>query len=96
MIAEQIAQVALEVDILLIVTRYYLYSRRPELLATPEGEVVLREKEDALKRCKAAGTGDASIPGLTLLTTDELDAAGSGAVYYANEVVYGPTTYRGF
>ena len=83
-------------DILLTVTRYYLYSRRPELLATPEGEIVSREKENAIKRCKDAGAGDASIDGLTLLTADELEAAGAGAVYYANEVVYGPTTYRGF
>ena len=83
-------------DILRKVTRYGLYSRRPELLATPEGEAIRLEKKDALALCVAASKGDAVIAGLTLLDADGLEEQGSGAMYYANDVVYTKTTYRGF
>ena len=83
-------------DILRKVTRYGLYSRRPELLATPEGEMIRLEKKDALSLCEKAARGDASIAGLTLLDADALDDAGAGISYYANDVVYTKTTYRGF
>lgn len=83
-------------DILLVVTRYRLYSRRPELLATPEGEVIRLERDDAIKRCKAAGAGDAVMAGLTLLTDDEADAQGGSFSFYSNDVVYDKTTFRGF
>ena len=46
--------------------------------------------------CKAVTRREADFPGLVDLTADDLESSGSGAVYYANEVVYGPTTYRGF
>lgn len=78
------------------VTRYGMYSRRPELLATPEGEVIRLERDDAMKLCKAAGAGDAVVAGLTLLTDDEADAIGGSFAYYSNDVVYTKTTYRGF
>lgn len=77
-------------------TRYGLYSRRPELLATPEGEMVRLERKDALALCEKAARGEASIVGLTLLDADTLEEQGSGMVYDANEVVYTKTTYRGF
>lgn len=83
-------------DILRKVTRYGMYSRRPELLATPEGEVIRLERDDAIKRCKAGGDGDAVIAGLTLLTDDEADAQGGSLDYYSNEVVFTSTTFRGF
>lgn len=83
-------------ELLRKVTRYGLYSRRPELLATPEGEMIRLEKKDALALCEKAARGNASIAGLALLDADALEDAGSGAVYFSNEVVYGPTTYRGF
>jgi len=83
-------------ELLRKVTRYGLYSRRPELLATPEGEMIRLERKDALALCEKAAKGDASIAGLALLDADALEDAGTGAVYYANDVVYGPTTYRGF
>ncbi len=83
-------------DILRKLTRYGMYSRRPELLATPEGEVIRLERDDAIKRCKAAGDGDAIIAGLTLLSDDEADAQGGTFAYYSNDVVYGKTNYRGF
>jgi len=85
-----------EKDALRKVTRYGLYSRRPELVATPEGEVVRLEKKEAIDMCKAVTRREADFPGLVDLTADDLESSGSGAVYYANEVVYGPTTYRGF
>lgn len=83
-------------DILRKITRYGMYSRRPELLATPEGEVIRLERDDAIKRCKAAGAGDAVMAGLTLLTDDEADAQGGSFDYYSNGVVFTKTTYRGF
>lgn len=83
-------------DLLRKVTRYGLYSRRPEMLATPEGEVIRLERDDAIKRCKAAGAGDAVIEGLTLLTDDEADAQGGSFAFYSNDVVYTKTNYRGF
>lgn len=78
------------------VTRYGMYSRRPELLATPEGEVIRLERDDVMKLCKAAGAGDAVVAGLTLLTDDEADAIGGTFDYYSNDVVYTKTNYRGF
>lgn len=83
-------------DILLTVTRYWMYSRRPENVAGPEGEVVYREYADVIKRCKRAGDGDAVIEGLSLLTDDEADAQGGSFSYYSNDVVYTKTNYRGF
>ena len=83
-------------DILRKITRYGMYSRRPELLATPEGEVIRLERDDAIKRCKAAGDGDAVIAGLTLLSDDEADAQGGSFDYYSNDVVFDKTTFRGF
>ena len=83
-------------DILRKITRYGMYSRRPELLATPEGEVIRLERDDAIKRCKAAGAGDAVIEGLALLTDDEADAQGGSFAFYSNDVVYTKTNYRGF
>lgn len=82
-------------DLLRKITRYGLYSRRPELLATPEGEIIRLERDDAMKRCRAAGNGDAVIAGLTLLSADDLEDQGSGVTFYANDVVYTKTTYRG-
>lgn len=78
------------------VTRYGLYSRRPELLATPEGEVIRLERDDVMKLCKAAGAGDAVVAGLSLISTDDADAQGGSFGYYANDVVYTKTNYRGF
>ena len=78
------------------VTRYGMYARRPELLATPEGEVIRLERDDVMKLCKAAGAGDAVVAGLTLLTDDEADAIGGSFDYYSNDVVYTKTNYRGF
>lgn len=83
-------------ELLLTITRYRLYLRHPEFLATPEGEVVRMTYDDAVKRLKAVRDGDNAISGLTLLTTDELEDAGAGALYYANDVVYSKTEYRGF
>lgn len=82
--------------LLLTVTTYHLYGRRKELLANPEGQEVVREREEALALCEKAARGDASIKGLTLLDADALEDAGSGMVYDANEPVYTKTTYRGF
>ena len=83
-------------DILRTITLYRLYLRHPEWLATPEGEVIKSNRDDAIKRCQAAGAGKANLEGLTLLTADEQDAAGSGIGYYANDVVFDKTSYRGF
>lgn len=78
------------------VTRYGMYARRPELLATPEGEVIRLERDDVMKLCKAAGAGDAVVAGLSLISTDDADAQGGSFGYYANDVVYTKTNYRGF
>jgi len=77
-------------------TRYGMYARRPELLATPEGEVIRLERDDVVKLCKAAGAGDAVVEGLALLTSDESAAQGSPLSWYSNDVVYTKTNFRGF
>lgn len=78
------------------ITRYGLYARRPEHLATAEGEAIRLDKKDALALCEKASRGDAAIEGLTPLSADELDDAGPGLVAVSNAVVFGPTNYRGF
>lgn len=83
-------------ELLRRMTRYGMYSRRPELLATPEGEVIRLERDDVVKLCKAVAAGDAVVAGLTLLTDDEADAIGGTFDYYSNDVVYTKTNYRGF
>ena len=83
-------------ELLCKATRYGMYSRRPELLATPEGEVVRLEWNDVISLCKAVAKGDAVIEGLTLLTDTESDAIGGSFSYYSNDVVYTKTNYRGF
>lgn len=76
-------------------TRYGLYLFRPELLATPEGEVIRLERKDALALCEKAARGDASIEGLAALDTDALADAGAGLAYLSNPPVFTKTTYRG-
>lgn len=83
-------------DLLRKITRYGLYSRRPELLATPEGEVIRLERDDAMRRCKAGGDGDAVIAGLSLLSDTAAEAQGGTLSYYSNAVVYTRESYQGF
>jgi hypothetical protein len=82
-------------ELLRKITRYGLYSFRPELLATPEGEMIRLEKKAAIDDCKAVARGDADIEGLTDLDSDALADAGAGLTYLSNPPVFTKTTYRG-